>query len=90
MDYRQKYKNWLTSSHIDEGTKQELLNLEGNDKEIEDRFYKNLEFGTGGLRGVIGAGSNRMNQYTVAIVRFGQLYLQGWGEGKRKRSSHCI
>ena len=66
MNYKEKYKLWLDSPIIDKGTKQELSALDGNEKEIEDRFYKDLEFGTGGLRGVIGAGSNRMNKYTVA------------------------
>ncbi len=65
MDYMEKYRLWLDSPVIDEETKNELRALEGNSKEIEDRFYKDLEFGTGGLRGVIGAGSNRMNAYTV-------------------------
>jgi phosphoglucomutase len=66
MNYMEKYDMWLENPLIDDETKQELLALKGNDKEIEDRFYKDLEFGTGGLRGVIGAGSNRMNKYTVA------------------------
>lgn len=61
-----QYKLWLNDPMIDEQTKRELASLEGNDKEIEDRFYRDLEFGTGGLRGVIGAGTNRMNRYTVA------------------------
>lgn len=65
MNYREKYEMWLQSPIIDEKTKEELLALAGNEKEIEDRFYKDLEFGTGGLRGVIGAGSNRINNYTV-------------------------
>ncbi|MDF2927459.1 MAG: phosphoglucomutase [Paenibacillaceae bacterium] len=60
-----QYRAWLDDAGIDEATKSELRALEGNDKEIEDRFYRDLEFGTGGLRGVIGAGSNRMNAYTV-------------------------
>jgi phosphoglucomutase len=60
MDYIEKYENWLASSYIDEDTKKELISIQGNEKEIEDRFYKDLEFGTGGLRGIIGAGSNRM------------------------------
>lgn len=60
MDYREKYEKWLK---FDEETKKELTGLD--EKEIEDRFYKELEFGTGGLRGVIGAGTNRMNIYTV-------------------------
>jgi phosphoglucomutase len=71
MDYIEKYENWLASSYIDEDTKKELISIQGNEKEIEDRFYKDLEFGTGGLRGIIGAGSNRMNQYTVAMATQG-------------------
>lgn len=65
MDYRKKYQKWLQSSYIDDATKEELVSIAENEKEIEDRFYKDLEFGTGGLRGVIGAGSNRINKYTV-------------------------
>ena len=65
MDYRKQYQSWLEDDYFDEATKEELRALEGNEKEIEDRFYKELEFGTGGLRGVIGAGTNRMNIYTV-------------------------
>jgi phosphoglucomutase len=60
-----KVQSWLEDAAIDETTKEELRALEGNAAELEDRFYKDLEFGTGGLRGVIGAGSNRMNRYTV-------------------------
>ena len=66
MNYLEEYKNWLESSFIDEETKNELKNIENNEKEIQDRFYKNLEFGTAGLRGIIGAGTNRMNKYTVS------------------------
>ncbi|MCR4924050.1 MAG: phospho-sugar mutase [Lachnospiraceae bacterium] len=65
MGYKEEYKNWLEDPYFDEKTKEELRSIEGNEKEIEDRFYKELEFGTGGLRGVIGAGTNRMNAYTV-------------------------
>lgn len=65
MDYRKEYEKWLTHPCFDEATKAELRALEGNEKEIEDRFYRKLEFGTGGLRGEIGAGTNRMNVYTV-------------------------
>ena len=65
MNYKEQYNHWLNDSYFDEETKAELKALDGNDTEIEDRFYKELEFGTGGLRGVIGAGTNRMNVYTV-------------------------
>lgn len=66
MNYLKEYKKWMNSGFIDEATKNELKSIEDNEKEIEDRFYKNLEFGTAGLRGVIGAGTNRMNKYTVS------------------------
>lgn len=62
---RKLYEQWLQDPGIDPATKEELKAIEGQEKEIEDRFYKDLEFGTGGLRGVIGAGTNRMNKYTV-------------------------
>ena len=65
MNYRDVYTQWCTDSYFDENTQAELKALEGDEKEIEDRFYRQLEFGTGGLRGVIGAGTNRMNIYTV-------------------------
>lgn len=65
MDYIKKYEEWCNSSAFDDNTKQELINIKGNEEEIKDRFYKDLEFGTAGLRGVIGAGTNRMNIYTV-------------------------
>lgn len=65
MNYMEKYKEWLESPVFDEETKKELRMLKGNDKEIEDRFYTELEFGTAGLRGIIGAGTNRMNIYIV-------------------------
>ena len=65
MSYMDTYTKWCTDSYFDEDTRKELKALEGNDEEIKDRFYRQLEFGTGGLRGVIGAGTNRMNIYTV-------------------------
>ena len=66
MGYREKYEQWCSDPAFDEATKAELQKIAGDEKEIEDRFYKDLSFGTGGLRGVIGAGTNRMNVYTVA------------------------
>ena len=65
MGYREEFDKWLSDDYFDEATKQELLAIRNDEKEVEDRFYRELEFGTGGLRGVIGAGSNRMNVYTV-------------------------
>ena len=65
MSYMEKYRLWCTDEYFDEQTRQELLSIKDNEKEIEDRFYKELEFGTGGLRGLLGAGCNRMNIYTV-------------------------
>ena len=62
----EKYKFWIENEFTDEKTKEELREIENSIEEIEDRFYKDLEFGTGGLRGIIGAGTNRMNIYTVA------------------------
>jgi phosphoglucomutase len=65
MNYKDYYEQWLNSDYMDEATKEELRGIAGDEKEIEERFYTELEFGTAGLRGVIGAGMNRMNEYTV-------------------------
>ena len=65
MDYMKIYQQWCSDPYFDDATKAELKAIENNKEEIEDRFYRQLEFGTGGLRGVIGAGTNRMNIYTV-------------------------
>ena len=65
MEYLEEYKRWCEGKEFDEETKKELLEIKDDEKEIEDRFYKELEFGTAGLRGIIGAGTNRMNKYTV-------------------------
>ena len=65
MDYLQKFNYWLTNETFDENTKKELEAIKNNENEIKERFYKELEFGTAGLRGIIGAGTNRMNKYTV-------------------------
>ena len=64
-NYKEIYEEWCTSSDFDDETKKELLSIKDNEEEMEDRFYKELEFGTAGLRGIIGAGTNRMNKYTV-------------------------
>ena len=65
MDYQKRYREWLENDYFDADTKAELTAIKENDNEIKERFYKDLEFGTAGLRGVIGAGTNRMNIYTV-------------------------
>ena len=79
MTYKEKYEKWLS---FDEETKKELLAVK-DEKEIEDRFYKDLAFGTGGLRGIMGAGSNRMNKYTVGKATFGLAnYLKSKNEGE--------
>lgn len=65
MEYRGKYEAWLNNPYFDKATKEELKSIANDDNEIKERFYKDLEFGTAGLRGIIGAGTNRMNIYTV-------------------------
>ena len=65
MGYRENYEAWLNNTYFDETTREELRSIAGDEKEIEERFYMDLEFGTAGLRGIIGAGTNRMNIYTV-------------------------
>ena len=65
MDHMERYHQWLADPAIDEATKEDLRKIAADEKEIKERFYKDLEFGTGGLRGIIGAGSNRLNRYTV-------------------------
>ena len=71
MGYKTKYETWINNPYFDEETKRELNSIKDNEKEIEDRFYKDLEFGTAGLRGVIAAGTNRINIYTVRRATFG-------------------
>ena len=86
MDFMENYKLWLEDSYFDEATKAELKAIENDPKEIEERFYKNLEFGTGGLRGIIGAGTNRMNIYTVSKATQGFAnYIKKQGEEAVKK-----
>lgn len=68
-DYMKIYQEWLSNPYFDEGTKAELKGIAGDENEIKERFYMDLEFGTAGLRGIIGAGINRMNIYVVQIGR---------------------
>lgn len=86
MNYKDKYQMWLSSPMIDEETKAELRSIANNESEIEDRFYKNLDFGTGGLRGIIGAGSNRVNIYTIGMATQGLAnYILKAGQDRAKR-----
>ena len=84
MNYIDKYQNWCNEEIFDEQTKKELEQIKGNDKEIEERFYKDLEFGTAGLRGIIGVGTNRMNRYTVTKATQGLAnYIKKQGGEER-------
>lgn len=80
INYKENYNKWLEDNFFDEETREELSNLI-DEKEIEDRFYRDLEFGTGGLRGVMGAGTNRMNKYTIgkATKGLGTYLLDHYG-----------
>lgn len=83
MDYKERYELWLNCE--DKEIKEELKNIT-NEKEIEDRFYRSMEFGTGGLRGIIGAGSNRINIYTIRKATQGFAdYIKNNGEEAKKR-----
>ena len=95
MSYMETYKEWCTNPYFDENTKAELAAIKDNQAEIEDRFYRQLEFGTGGLRGVIGAGTNRMNIYTVRqATGTGELHSlperTGEGSGDRPRFQNHV
>lgn len=87
LDYKDTYQEWLKSFFFDENIKEELQAISNNEKEIEDRFYKNLEFGTGGLRAKIGAGTNRLNKYTIRRITQGYLnfLLRKYGKEAKKR-----
>lgn len=84
--YRDIYEKWLASENLDENLKKELLNIKDNEEEIEGRFYKDLEFGTAGLRGILGAGTNRMNYLTVGRTALALSNLiESFGEDAKKR-----
>lgn len=80
MDYRESYNEWIANTYFDEATRAELTSIEKNEKEIEDRFYRDLEFGTAGLRGKLGAGTNRMNIYIISRATQGLAdYIKSQG-----------
>ena len=84
MEYREKYEGWLSNPYFDENTKDELRSIAEDDNEIKERFYKDLEFGTAGLRGIIGAGTNRMHIYTVrkATQGLANYIMKNGGQAK--------
>ncbi|MCX8130048.1 MAG: phospho-sugar mutase [Clostridia bacterium] len=86
MESNKIFKFWLENEYFDKDTREELEKIKNDPKEIEERFYRDLEFGTGGLRGIIGAGTNRMNIYTVRKASQGLAnYISNQGEGMKKR-----
>lgn len=90
MEYLKKYQDWITNPYFDEATRAELAALENDDKEIQERFFQDLEFGTGGLRGILGAGVNRMNLYTVrrATQGLANTIMKECGEKKGVAIAH--
>ena len=86
MDYKDIYKKWLEDDRFDEETKKDLLSIKDDEEEIKDRFHQSLKFGTAGLRGKLGAGTNRMNIYNVAQATqgFADTIAEGGEEAKNK------
>ena len=91
MDFMKKYEYWLSSTSIDEKDKEELRSLKDNSKEIEDRFFKDLSFGTGGIRGVRGIGTNRINKYVIRKATQGLAnYMLKYNEKEAKEKGIII
>ena len=86
MDYKARYEEWISNSYFDEDTRAELESIKEDENEIKERFYMDLEFGTAGLRGIIGAGTNRMNilYSTQSYTGTGKLYHEKRRSGKRR------
>ena len=89
MDAKKRYEEWLENPYFDEATKSELKNIAEDEKEIEERFYRELEFGTGGVRGIMGAETNRLNKYTVgkATLELENYLHCTYGKEKSKKES---
>ncbi|CCQ22012.1 Phosphoglucomutase [Listeria monocytogenes N53-1] len=71
MNWQEEYQKWVANDKLDSTLRKQLTNMETNEKELEDSFYRNMEFGTAGMRGVLGAGTNRMNIYTIRKASLG-------------------
>ena len=85
MNYQETYQEWFNNPYFDEATKEELKNIQDDDNEIKERFYSDLAFGTAGLRGIIGAGINRMNIYVVRKATQGLAdYILEQGTDKKR------
>ena len=86
LNHIEEYNKWLNDPYIDETTKQELLKIKDDENEILDRFYQGLPFGTAGMRGIIGAGLNRMNSYVVEITTqaLAEVLIEEGEENKEK------
>jgi phosphoglucomutase len=86
MNWKQEFSRWLSYAELDAELKEQLENMKQDEKKIEDSFYKNLEFGTGGMRGELGAGTNRLNVYTVRKATKGlAMFIEKLGEEAKKR-----
>ncbi len=86
MSYKQAYEKWLQAEQLDAELKQQLDEMKDDEKKLEDSFYKNLEFGTGGMRGELGPGTNRLNIYTIRKAAKGlSNYIEKNGEEAKKR-----
>ncbi|MDZ5606651.1 phospho-sugar mutase [Bacillus pseudomycoides] len=86
MDWKKEYSRWLSYANLDAELKEQLENMQQDEKKIEESFYKNLEFGTGGMRGELGAGTNRLNVYTVRKATKGLAhFIEKLGEEAKKR-----
>lgn len=86
MNWQEEYQKWVANDKLDSTLRKQLTNMEANEKELEDSFYRNMEFGTAGMRGVLGAGTNRMNIYTIRKASLGlaQFVAENGDEAKKR------
>ena len=89
-DYMKIYQEWLSNPYFDEATKEELRAIEGNENEIKERFYMDLEFGTAGLRGIIGAGTVSYTHLTMTTIYTEQISVVGVSLKKKKKNLNVL